>query len=68
MVHNSDTHGLFQENETDAHMVLEGSDGMPSTTLSAQENENSTSLAVASGTNFAAGEWIAVFQSYWYSR
>ena len=34
---------------------------MPSTTLSAQENENSTSLAVASGTNFAAGDWIAVF-------
>ena len=58
---NSDTHGLWQENETDAHMVLEGVDGMPSTTLSAQENENSTSLAVASGTNFAAGEWIAVF-------
>ena len=57
----SDTHGLWQENETDAHMVLEGVDGMPSTTLSAQENENSTSLAVASGTNFAAGEWIAVF-------
>ena len=58
---NGDTHGLYQENETDAHMVLEGVDGMPSTTLSAQENENSTSLAVASGTNFAAGEWIAIF-------
>lgn len=57
----NDTHGLWQENEANAHMVLEGSDGMPSTTLSAQENENSTSLAVASGTNFAAGEWIAVF-------
>ena len=24
----SDTHGLWQENETDAHMVLEGVDGM----------------------------------------
>ena len=58
---NNDTHGLFQENEADAHLVLEGSDGMPSTTLSAQKNEASTSLAVASGTNFAAGDWIAVF-------
>ena len=57
----SESHGLWQENETDAHMVLEGVDGMPSTTLSAQENENSTSLAVASASNFAAGEWIAVF-------
>lgn len=54
-------HGLWQENQADAHFVAEGVDGMPSTTLSAQENENSTSLAVASGTNFAAGEWIAVF-------
>ena len=58
---NNDTHGLWQENEADAHLILEGSDGMPSTTLSAQKNERSTSLAVASGTNFVAGDWIAVF-------
>ena len=56
-----ETHGLFQENQADANFIAEGSDGMPSTTLSANEDENSTSLAVASGTNFAAGEWIAVF-------
>ena len=34
---------------------------MPCTTLSAAEAESSTSLALASGTNFAAGEWISVF-------
>lgn len=59
----ADQHGLWQENEADAHLILEGSDGMPSTTLSANENELSTSLAVNSGTNFAAGEWIAVYDA-----
>jgi hypothetical protein len=34
---------------------------MPCTTLSAAEAEGSTSLAVSSGTNFVAGEWISVF-------
>ena len=58
---NNDTHGLWQENEADAHLILEGSDGMPSTTLSSQINETATSLSVASGTNFAIGDWIAVF-------
>ena len=57
----SDRHGVWIENETDTHVIMEGSDGMPCTTLSAAEAEGSTSLAVASGTNFAAGEWIAVF-------
>ena len=57
----SETHGLWQENETDANFIAEGVDGMPSTTLSANEDENSTSLAVASATNFAVGDWIAVF-------
>jgi hypothetical protein len=57
----ADRHGVWIENETDTHVIMEGSDGMPCTTLSAAEAEGSTSLAVASGTNFAAGEWIAVF-------
>jgi len=57
----SERHGVWIENETDTHVIMEGSDGMPCTTLSAAEAEGSTSLAVASGTNFAAGEWIAVF-------
>ena len=57
----SDRHGVWVENENATHVIMEGSDGMPCTTLSAAEAEGSTSLAVASGTNFAAGEWIAVF-------
>ena len=57
----SERHGVWIENENATHVIMEGSDGMPCTTLSAAEAEGSTSLAVASGTNFAAGEWIAVF-------
>ena len=59
----ADRHGVWVENEDGASFIFEGSDGMPSTTLSAQENEGSTSLAVASGTNFTTGEWIAVFDN-----
>ena len=57
----SERHMIWIENETNTHVIMEGSDGMPCTTLSAAEAEGSTSLAVTSGTNFAAGEWIAVF-------
>ena len=59
----ADQHGVWVENETGASFIFEGSDGMPSTTLTAQESEGHTSLAVASGTNFATGEWIAVFDN-----
>ena len=57
----AEQHGIWVENENGASFIFEGSDGMPCTTLSAAEAEGSTSLAVASGTNFAAGEWISVF-------
>ena len=56
-------HGIWVENENGASFIFEGSDGMPSTTLSSVQNEGATSLPVASGTNFAAGEWIAVFDN-----
>lgn len=59
----ADRHGIHIEDEDGASFIFEGSDGMPSTTLSSAEAEGSTSLAVASGTNFAAGEWIAVFDN-----
>jgi len=59
----SDRHAIWVENESGASFIFEGSDGMPSTTLSSQHNEGSTSLAVASATNFAAGEWIAIFDN-----
>lgn len=59
----AEQHGIWQENEAGASVIMEGSDGMPSTTLSVAEAEGSTSLAVASGTNFATGEWIAVYDN-----
>jgi hypothetical protein len=59
----ADQHGIWQENADGASVIMEGSDGMPSTTLSVAEAEGSTSLAVTSGTNFAVGEWIAVFDN-----
>ena len=59
----TERHGIFHENETDASVIMEGSDGMPCTTLSSAHNEGSTSLSVASGTNFAAGEWIAIYNN-----
>ena len=59
----ADRHGVWVENEDGASFIFEGSDGMPSTTLTANETEGSTSLAVTSGTNFATGEWIAVFDN-----
>ena len=57
----AEQHGVWVENENNVHVVMQGSDGMPCTTLSSTHNEGSTSLSVASGTNFAAGEWISIF-------
>ena len=59
----SDAHGLFIENENAASFIAEGEDGMPSTTLSAGQNEGATSFTVADSTNFAPGEWIAIFDN-----
>ena len=59
----ADRHGIYIEDEDGASFIFDGEDGMPSTTLSSAEAEGSTSLAVASGTNFVEGEWIAVFDN-----
>ena len=48
-------HGIWQENENAASVIMECSDGMPSTTTTAAYDANQTSLAVAYGRNFAAG-------------
>lgn len=56
-------HGIVQENAANANVVMEGKDGMPTTTLSTAEAENSTSLAFTSAADFAAGEWFAVFDN-----
>jgi len=54
---------LYQVEADNASLIMEGSDGMPSTTLTATANERSTSFSVADATNFVAGEWIAVFNN-----
>ena len=59
----ADRHAVWVENEDGASFIFEGSDGMPSTTLTSLHNETSSSLSVTSGTNFATGEWIAVFDN-----
>ena len=59
----AESHCIFQENESGASVIIEGVDGMPSTTLASGHDENSLSLSVTSATNFAAGEWIAVYEN-----
>lgn len=57
------SHILYGTGETGASVIMEGSDGMPTTTLSANANERSTSFAFTSATNFAIGEWFAIFDN-----
>lgn len=59
----SASHILYQLNEAGASLIMEGSDGMPTTTLTANANERSTSFTVASAANFAVGEWFAVYNN-----
>jgi hypothetical protein len=57
------SHILYGVGETGASVIMEGSDGMPTTTLSAGANERATSFAFTSATNFAVGEWFAIFDN-----
>jgi hypothetical protein len=57
------SHILYGVGEAGANVIMEGSDGMPTTTLSAGANERATSFAFTSATNFAAGEWFAIFDN-----
>jgi hypothetical protein len=57
------SHILYVVGETGANIIMEGSDGMPVTTLSAGANERATSFAFTSATNFAVGEWFAIFNN-----
>lgn len=59
----AEQHGLWQENETGASVIMEGSDGMPFTNLTSNTIEGSTSLVVANASSFAVGEWIAVYDN-----
>jgi hypothetical protein len=57
------SHILYGVGETGANVIMEGSDGMPITTLSAGANERSTSFAFTSAANFAVGEWFAIYNN-----
>ena len=57
-----DQHGIWSENANEAHLVTTGSEAMPTTTLSAAVALDGTSFPVTSGSNFAAGEWIAIYR------
>lgn len=59
----SEQHGIWQENLASASVIMEGTDGMPTTTLSSNVTEGTTSLPFTSATNFAIGEWIAIFDN-----
>ena len=57
------SHIFYALGETGASVIMEGSDGMPVTTLASGANERATSFAFTSATNFAIGEWFAVFDN-----
>lgn len=57
----AESHILYLVEESGASLIMEGSDGMPTTTLSAGANEGSTSFSFTSATNFVAGEWFAIY-------
>ena len=54
-------HILYLVEESGASLIMEGQDGMPTTTLSANATEGSTSFALTNATNFAVGEWFAIY-------
>ena len=57
------SHILYGRGETGANVIMEGSDGMPVTTLASGANERATSFAFTSATNFAVGEWFAIYNN-----
>lgn len=59
----AESHIIYVVSETGSSLIMEGSDGMPTTTLSANANERSTSFSFTSATNFAAGEWFAIYDN-----
>lgn len=59
----AESHILYHQEVSGSKLIMEGSDGMPTTTLSAAANEGSTSFSFTSATNFAAEEWFAVYNN-----
>lgn len=56
-----DQHGIWQEDENAVSVIMEGSDGMPTTTTTAALSIGDESLPVSSASAFAVGEWISIF-------
>ena len=61
---NSDAHHLSVENQKYNWLEVNGTNPNVTTTLSSNAALASTSLSVASGTGFAAGDWISVFRPF----
>lgn len=61
----AEQHGIWQENEDGASVIMEGSDGMPSTVTIIATSVGDASLAVSNAGSFAIGEWISIFQHNW---
>lgn len=58
----SENHGI--QADANSFTILEGSDGMPCTTLATGNyNEGTTSFTFTSAANFAAGEWFCIFNN-----
>lgn len=56
-----DTHGIQVDNEAGADLIIEGSDGMPSTTTTSAVAINAEYIPVSSASDFAIGEQIAIY-------
>ena len=59
----SASHIVYLLNESNASFIADGSDGMPSTTLSQEYGQTNTFIQVANGASFRPGEWIAVMNN-----
>ena len=56
-----DQHGIWIENKVGANLIMEGSDGMNSTTTTSDLVVDGEYIPVSSSSGFAVGEHIAIF-------
>lgn len=59
----TESHIVYLVNEANASWIADGSDGMPSTTLSQTYAHGNTFIQVANAASFRPGEWIAVLNN-----
>jgi hypothetical protein len=61
----TENHGLWIENVNNTHVIMEGSDPLPTTTIStANVAEGAGVYTVTSNAGFAIGEWIMMFDNH----